>query len=228
MAHSQELALPLVGGAINAKTVSDACTPALEKVLTLSTDADDFARRVAKNDQALADLRERGPMIVNMARPLDPTDVFRAVQPLMVMYDPPEFGDGRAGEALEQNWKAAFCRALRDVPYEALEHAVSERIRFGHPHNPRLSHKFPTPDQLIELAAEKTAKIQAIAWRIKVALEKADKNRPVVKTADDIAEVKAFLADLKAGGGLSRPIPSNGPGESRAAMSARLRAAAGV
>lgn len=224
MTKGQELALPLVGGAINARTVSDACTPLIQKMLDESTDAQDFARRVARVPKALDDLRERGSVIARLAAPLDETEVFRALGPLVILYGSPDFGDSEDGDRMEKVWKAVYAKALRNVPREALAYAVDLFIEKGHPTKPRESGKFPTPDVLIALAKKKTEEIHATAYRVKVALAANGADKPPEKTPEQIAEVRAFLASLKAGKSLQEATSYPRPKESQHAMADRMRA----
>lgn len=219
-----ELALPLVGGEINARTISEACTKALEKALTETADAKAFAQRVAHNPALRAAVIERGALIQRLAAPLDPADVFKALAPLVVLYDPPDFGSGKDAKMLQAAWRDQYSNALRNTPREALEHAVSQWILRGSTIDPKRSARFPLPQELLKFAAEKTAVILSAAYKCKVALEVPTSRPP--PTQADRDEVRALMADFHARSRAvpAAPAPARPPAKYRTELEARLLA----
>jgi hypothetical protein len=187
-----------------------------------STDAADFARRCARSPDLLAEVRDRGPMIARLAAPLDVGDVFQILQPIMLIYDPPEFSDDDAGHAATKAWKGEWAKALRNTPREALKEAVAAWIARGDMDNPRRRGSFPKPADLLKLAESKAAKIHSAAWRVRKALEAAPAAQRQEPSAEEKAEVKRLAAEFKA-----RPAPADAPpAVTRQQMAERLRQAA--
>lgn len=225
---AKELALPLEGGAINARTISEAFSLPLQRLVASANDANDFVRRAREIPKLMEEVRSVAPLVARMALPLSEADVAEILGPLVLLYGTPDFGSDRAlAASMTHAWRATYAKALRNVPREALEHAVSEWIRVGDPINPRRSASFPKPVDLISLSKEKSEEIHMISYRIRKALESVGETKPAPTQAEK-DEVRSFLANLKMGKSLGEAVAATRPMESQGQMASRLRSAAGA
>lgn len=223
---TQELALPLVGGAINVRTISAAFSSPLQKLVDTAIDAKDFARRVRNEPKLLAELREKNDLIQRMAAPLSEAEVAEILGPIIIQYGLPDFGSDRGmRDAALGAWRKTWAKALCQVPREALELAIDRWIQMGDPDNPRRRGLRPEPADLIRLSKAKAAEIHTVAYRVKFALSNAPAERPE-PTAEERQMAKDLLADIKAGRFLGPKVVPQSSGESRKAMVDRIRAAA--
>lgn len=183
--------LALVGGEISASTVSEALTKRLEDVLLLSTDAKAAARTVVATPELLAEARDKLSLVSRLAAPIDRDSLYAAIQPLLIMFGPPNFGQDDVAEELQQAWFDIVLAALKDHPRESIDIAVSEWMRIGKPF-------FPKPSELNALAQEATDEIRLIAFRLRLAVTRADLHRPPPKrTEEETQEIKAMTAELR-------------------------------
>lgn len=184
-----ELALP--GGGINASTVSEALTAHLEDTLLQASDAKEAARKIAAHPRMLAEAREQLNLVSRLAQPIGGPDLYVAMQPLVIMFGPPDFGQDAVAQDLQRAWFDLYEQALKDHPREAIDIAVAEWLRIGKPF-------FPKPTELNKLAEDSTAEIRLIAFRLRHAVEKSDELRPPRKrTPEDAQIVGEMLADLR-------------------------------
>lgn len=199
----EEPELLLLGGEINASTVSDALTPSLEKVLLEAQDAGTAARKIAAVPALMAEVKEKVNLVTRLASPIGSDGVYIALQPCLIMWGPPDFGSDKEADAMAKAWIDIYAKALKDLPKEALEIAVSEWFRTGKPY-------FPRPTELNKLAQETAAEIRLIAWRMRKAAEYVEKKTPVERTPEDVEKVKAMIAEMRGPDGriqLGRSMP---------------------
>lgn len=213
--------LALAGGAINASTVSEALTEQLEDTLLGASDAKEAARKIAARPNLLAAARNSLATVQRLAAPVTPDILYVCLQPLVILYGPPDFGQDEAGVELQKAWFDIYATALKDHPRESIELAVSECIRL------RKYNDFPKPGYLNELAQQATDEIRLIAFRLKLAVERADQHRPPPeRTPEDAAHIKALVDDLKGADGkvrLTKSTASTVPPSNRAATAQALR-----
>jgi len=213
--------LALVGGEINASTVSEALTAQLEDALLGASDAKEAAREIAKTPALLAEARDKLALVSRLARPLTPNEVYVALQPLVIMFGPPDFGQDEVAEEMQGAWFDICAKALKEHPREALDIAVSEWLRIGKPF-------FPKPTELNKLAEETSAEIKLIAFRLRMAVERADQHRPTPKrTPEDAAGIRAMVLEMKGADGRLHLAPKSTtsvtPPTNRQATAAALR-----
>lgn len=226
--------LALGGGDMNGRQIASVSSPQLiDAMLSEARDVHDAARILGYDALLLAEARRVQPRIAQIANGITHDDVFVALQPLVILFGTPSYGDGEAGDALYRNWTVIYGRALSKLPREALEHAVSEWIERGTPNadgkfkgRPR----FPFPEELITLAQPVHLRVATLAYRLKKAVDLADKVHGETHIAPDERErVKAMFADLRAQLG-SKPNPltdSTRLGRDQHRVADELRRAAG-
>ena len=211
---AQELTLPLTGGAMTAKTISDAISPSLVKLLMVdSTDAHDAVLRISRRPELLEEAKAANAVVQRICQPVGLNGALIAMGPLMLMFDRPSFGKGEAGDKLADAWQMTYARALSDIPREALEEAVNAYVQSGK--------WFPKVAEIRDLARPKMAELRKMAWRMKEVAEKA--RPPKVTLTDEEREanrkaVAELVADLR-----SRPALNRRPAESPQQMAARIR-----
>lgn len=212
--------LDLAGGGINASTVSEALTQQLEATLLSAGNAREAARKVSANPKLMAEAREQLGAVSRLAQPIGSTDLYVAIQPLVIMFGPPDFGQDEVAKELQKAWFDLYEAALKDHPREAIDIAVSEWLRVGKPF-------FPKPTELNALAEATTAEIRLIAFRLRVAVEKAEEVRPPRKrTPEDAQVVGEMLASLRGPDGrihLAKSTASATPPTDRTATAEALR-----
>jgi hypothetical protein len=195
----RELQLDLPGGAMNARTVSEALTPPLEDALLKSPDSATASRRIAASPSLLLAARNCLSLVERLSAPVGregpdgiaPGEVIYAVlQPCLILWGPPQFGSDDTGEALSRMWLGLYTKALGEFPREALDLAVDDWIASGY-------HKFPLPSDLVKRAEREASEIRLIAYRLRKAVAKAAEARPPERRPEDRAAVKAMLADLR-------------------------------
>lgn len=216
--------LALQGGGINASTVSEALTQPLEKVLLEAADAKTAAREVGRSPKLLAEARDKLSLVSTLASPQSPSDLYVSIQPLVIMFGPPDFGQDAEGKTLQRAWFDIYASTLKEHPKEAIEIAVAEWLRVGKPF-------FPKPSELHKLAEESSAEIRLIAFRLRYAVERADEYRPAPKrTVEQTQEMKAMADKLRGPDGkihLTQSTADVVPATDRSATAAALRRLAG-
>lgn len=193
---SQELQLS--GGALNVSTLSEAVTSQLWRLCADSTDAREAVRRIAASPARMAEARDVLSLATRLAGPVGPKDCYTCLQPLVIMYGTPAFGDGAEGAAMLQEWWSRNIKALQDLPREALELAVDRYIATA------TKHYFPDPGVLRKLCETKAAEVRLIAWRIRKAVEDQAEltRRPPPEVSKEVAEgFRDVAALLKRGRG---------------------------
>lgn len=181
--------------------------------------ADEAARRIARNPALLAECREKVALVQRLARGATPEQIYVELQPMLVLYGPPDFGSGKEADALQAAWMDVYVKALKDVPREALEFAVSEHIRVGKPF-------FPKPTELNKLANEKAIEARLLAWRVRKAAEQAaaDERFKARPTPEERERVRRMAAEFT---GRTLPgDPSPRPQDAQHQMAEDLRRAA--
>lgn len=211
---AQEL-LPLEHGAINAKTVSEAIGKPLKSFLLTASSARDAAERI--DPLMLAEARERARDVARMAGPMGREAVYVALQPLIVLFGRPDFGTGEAAKQLTKSWVEIYGEALEKLPAEALAEGVSRWIMEGK--------WFPKPAELLKLSDPKASELRIIAWRLKVAVETADKAKPVIESPEERERGRRMAAEDLARRSLRR-MPGSIPASKPADVAERLRAMA--
>lgn len=194
--------LDLGGGDMNARQIASVSSPQLiDAMLIEASDVHDAGRILGHDELLLSEARRVQPHIAKLAAGITHDEVFVALQPLVILFGTPSYGDGEAGDALYRSWVSLYARALCKLPREALEHAVSEWIERGTP-NAEGKYKgkprFPFPEELITLAQPVHLRISTLAYRLKKAVELADKAHGQTQIdPEERARVKAMFADLK-------------------------------
>lgn len=197
-----ELALP--GGAINASTVSEALTKRLEDVLIHAADVKTAVEAIVATPALMDEAKTAVALVSRLAGPTSTDDLYIALQKLLVLYGPPDFGQDKNAAGLKKAWFAMYADVLCPHPLEAIKIAVDECIRI------RKFDKFPTPGYLNELAEESAAEIKMIAFRLKKAVAKAAKPPPPPKrTPEESMEIAAIVADMKGADGKIRLAPKS-------------------
>lgn len=143
---------------------------------------------IVRDEMLLCECRRAAHRVHQLAGKVGSDGVYIAMQPLIILFRPPDFDDPTG--TIASTWIALYQSALKHLPKEALEHAVSQWIAFGKPF-------FPKPSELNALAKAKAEEIWKIDWRVRQAIEYADKVKPVEKTPQDIAAVKAMLEEWR-------------------------------
>ena len=197
--------------------------PLVHLLMVSSSDAKDAVQLASRHPDLIREAREVTALVQRMAGPMGTVDAMKALAPLMLHFDPRQFGAGKAGTMLTDAWEKSFADALADLPAEALEVAVSAWIKVGK--------WFPKVAELRELAEPKAKEIRTLAWRLRSVAEKARLPKPPI-TPEERAEIQrqtaALVADLKSGA-LFAGKPSGihaPPLRSRAEVAAGLRAMA--
>ena len=212
--------LALVGGGINASTVSEALTQQLEDALLRATDAKEAAKKVSADPKLLAEARDKLSLVSRLAGPTTGDDIYVCLQPLLIMFGHPDFGQDDAASELQGAWLDLYIAALKDRPKEAIEIAVQEWLRNGKPF-------FPKPVELNKLAEETADEIRLIDFRLKLAVRRADEHRPAPKkTPEEALAVKALVNDLKGADGkihLAKSVDTIVPPSNRRATADALR-----
>lgn len=213
--------LALVGGAINASTVSEALTQRLEDALLRASDAKEAAKEVGRAPELLTEARDKLALVTRLASSISGEELYVALQPLLILHGPPDFGADEEAETLKLAWFAIYEKALCQHPREAIDIAVSECIRLNK------YNKFPLPGYLNELAEESSTEIRLIAFRLRLAVERADQHRPIPKrTPEDQAAVKQMADTLKGPDGriqVAKSVNSVVPPSNRRATAEALR-----
>lgn len=184
----QELAL--VGGAINASTISEALTPQLEEALLKAEDATTAAKTIAASPKLLAEARDKLSLISRLAGPTEAEDLYVCMEPLLIMFGAPDFGQDQGASKLQKAWFALYVQALKDMPRESIEIAIQLWLQKGKPF-------FPKPTELYALAEKEALEIRLIAHRLKRAVERAAEHKPVPRKADDVKRARELIAGLK-------------------------------
>lgn len=193
--------LPMTGGAMNVSAVCDACSPRLMEILAKASSADEAAQLILRDELLVSECRRIQPLVARLAKPVPRAEIKIALQPLLLMFDPPSFGRGREAEALEGAWEDVYLKALAGLPREALAHAIDEWTRIGK--------SFPKPAHLRELAQPVAEKVALIAWRVRKAVERAQaqwRDKPA-QTPEERQEMRDRLKGLMAELGASRAFP---------------------
>lgn len=194
--------LDLVGGQLTVSKASELLTSSLERALLEAPNTAAFVETVRKDRALYSAVQKIAPQMAKKTAPMDEATVYVCLQPLIVIYGPPRFADTAEGQAMAQMWLKVYTEALKGMPVEALEHAVSEYIRSGPPKFRQKAWNFPEPSDLVGYAKPVAQKVMGMAWRIKAAAEAP----PFVDR--DSEEFRAEQADLKrqwAEEGLLRP-----------------------
>jgi hypothetical protein len=200
---------------MTARTVSDAISPSLVKLLMVdSTDAHDAVLRISRRGDLLEEAKAANAVVQRICQPVGLNGALIGMGPLLLMFDPPSFGKNEEGVKLADAWQMTYARALSDIPREALEEAVNAYIKIGK--------WFPKASEIRELAGPKMAELRKIAWRLKKVVEEARPPKPVLSEAEREANKRAvaeLVAELR-----SRPaFGRRAPGESPQQMAARIR-----
>jgi hypothetical protein len=130
--------------------------------------------------------------VAQLAAPCGPDAVYRAIQPALILYGPPDFGKDKAGEVVTKAWVGIYTAALKDLPLEALESAVSRYIANGDDMS-MSKVRFPTPAQLNLLAKADAERIRKLAWRLRVTVETAYRYTPPPKRTPEELEAVARM-----------------------------------
>jgi hypothetical protein len=162
-----EFALPLSGGGLNAATLAEAISPRLWKVTAEAENAFEAGRRIVASAELLAEAQDKLSLVSRLAAPMGPEDCYVALQPLVIMYGIPAFGEGEDGDRLRAAWWASTQKALCDLPKESLEYAVDRYIATA------TKHLFPDPGILRKICEEHATQVRMVAWRIRKAVEDA-------------------------------------------------------
>lgn len=194
--------LTMSGGAMNALTVLSATTPRLSEILTRATDAHEAAQFITDDEVLVSECRRMLPIVQRLAKPVQRAEIKIALQPLLLMFDPPSFGKGREAEQLEGAWQEVYVKALSGLSREALEHAITRWCEIGK--------TFPKPAHLRELAEPVQLKVALVAWRMRKAVEIADKAWKAAQSVPDDPQVKAGFKALLAELGASVAPPGVG------------------
>lgn len=189
--------LPLGPDPVTAVTISSAFTAPSWLKLKNADDAKAAVKMALADPVLLSECRTSNAVVQRMAGPMGRDAVYVALQPCLILFGAPNFGEARDG--LGTAWIALYQDALAKLPKEALEHAVSEWIANGKPF-------FPKPAELKKLADAKAGEIGLIAWRCKRIVEDAVKARPLEIPPEERAAVGEQFKDLMAALGAKREV----------------------
>jgi len=211
MAKAQTELLPLSGGKLNVSTISELCeTPVWRLLNDEGLNAREAAAEIVRSPRLRASLDQIADSVRSMAAKAGDTGVFRALQPLLIMYGRPKKADAEMA-----TWYGLYYDALGKLPMEAITYAVSEYIRTSQ------IHAVPAPGPLSKLAAPVAEKIWRAAYRVKFASEMSAVRARPEPTPEEKAAVRAMVADFVNG---PRPDPADArPRETPQEMAARLR-----
>jgi len=186
------------------------------------TNSDDKAvtAEIVKSDLMLAECRRALPRVTVLAAKCGHDGVSTALQPLLIMFGAPDFGEVTDG--LMSTWVGLYVQALGHLPREALDFAVSDWIANGKPF-------FPKPTELNARAKKQAEDVWRVAWLMRMAVEFADKHKAPAEDPEErrrgIEQARQDLAAMRAGGFVRmREMPrETQPATSRHALAESLR-----
>lgn len=157
-------------------------------------------RKITGSPALLAEAREKVDLVTRLTARLSAEQVYVLLQPLLILFGPPDHGDGPEAKTLDRAWLDLHTQAYRDIPKEALEAAVSDWIAHGKPF-------FPKPTELVKLADKRATDLRKIAWRLRQAAEKSAPRQRAETTDEQRAAAKARLQEAM-GKLASRGLPT--------------------
>lgn len=184
--------LALTGGAMHAQTVSEALTADLEAALLKASTTEEATRAVLAKPEWVSLLKENSALIRRLAGESTSEQIWRAYQPLLLIFDPKDFGNGKEGEDLQAAWFEVHVQVMKKYPLEAIEIAVAEWL------GPKGKAWMPKPSELAKLAEEASFEIKLIAYRVRRAVDAAASYAPPrERSPEDRAQVKRMLDDMR-------------------------------
>ena len=209
--------LDLVGGKLNTTTVSEALGKDSWTAILGQANVQDAVTMALRSPRFLAKVRSVADQVAKHAASLTYEQFKNAMLPLAMYAPPTDVPDAKSHPDAAAMWWRMGWQALRDMPLESLEFAVSEYIRTS------TYRTFPAWGALRKIGEPKATEIRTVAWRVRKMVEaKPFEPRPE-RTADEKKAVQRMLEEFKAG---KRPMNPLAPKESAAAMASRLRAIA--
>ena len=173
-----------------AMTVQDGCSKDLFALLTSSGQTEDVVRDLAVNPDARAAVEAARNTLEARRRPCGAEGVAKLLLPLVGVYGLAD----RSSEEWGSFW-SGYIKTLGELPYEALESAVTQHLRDGD--------YFPKPSQLYRLARPVAERIWQASYRANKVLDYQARPVPTV-TDEDRERVRRLLADFRMS---PRPVP---------------------
>jgi hypothetical protein len=174
----------------------------------------------------MAEARQAVSLITQLSGPTTKEDLLRAYAPLLLIYDPKDFGKGRNEKerqeiaALEKGWLDVHYKVLGPLPLESIKVAVQYCLET------KTFSQFPLPSDLFTIASKDSAEIKMIAYRLKRAVEEGETRAVPEKTEEDRAKVKELLQSMRGPDGkitLGRPLPKVTPLHDQHSLADALR-----
>lgn len=196
--------------ATSASTVLGALTPSLAQLLLAAADWREAVKTISGDEVALAEARRAEPVVRRLGGPMGKDAVYVALQPLIILYGAPDFGDSSAGDGLLSSWISIYTKALEKLPREALDYAVDTYIATS------TKPFFPKPGELNALALPRAEDPRKIAWRLRKIV---DAQPAAARESEEDRErgrqmVAETLAAIRGGAGLRSALrPAQSPHE---------------
>lgn len=169
--------LPLTGGEMTAKRTLDVISPSLVRFLMVeATSAKDAVARISKRPELLAEAREVNARVQRLCKEVGMARAMELIAPLTLLFPPPSFGKGDAGDALTEAWHSTYAKAIADLYEEALTGAVDQWAKVGR--------FFPKPAELRALAEPKMTELRTLSWRVRQCAENTNMPRPPLTDAE--------------------------------------------
>lgn len=154
-----------------------------------SETADAAVRKITRSPAMLNEARDRLTLVTRIVGPLSREQVYACLQPALILWGPPDHGEGPAAAAADRLWLETYTRAFRNLPREALEYAVDAWIMKGKPYT------FPKPADLVSLGENRASELRKMAWRLRRAVEAVPDTKPKELTEEEREAAKAKIAE---------------------------------
>lgn len=184
--------LALEGGSLAPATVSSVFTPQLREALETAADAAEAVAKVRRSRRMLQDAMQALPHMTRLTAPMDRNEVYRRLQPLILLYGPPKLDGAEVGDAaagLANAWLDVWTRALRSMTPEALDLAVDRWTQ--------QSKWWPQPSELIKLGQAVSLEQHKLAYRLRKVCEDVPRTTKVENSPEENAKFADILADFR-------------------------------
>lgn len=149
---------------------------------------DDAVRKILKSRPLTAEVHDKLALVTRLIAPMSRETVYAALQPLLVVFGPPDHGTGPEAQAMNRFWLDTYTKAFRNLPREALVFAVDSVLEKGK------TYKFPAPADLVKAGEPKANELRKMVWRMKRAAEAAPSKRPKALSEAEREEARAKIA----------------------------------